>query len=203
MAADLINKSVDNYSLLDVGCRTMDLKPLLTSCREYLGGDLIPGHGVVECNLEKPLPFSDKSFDVVTALDVLEHLDDPHTALKELLRVARNLVVISLPNMYYFSFRFNFLVGKGISGKYTFPAYPVVDRHRWILSYSEAIAFIKKNTLEYEVVYKDILPERGRTKWFSVPLQRLLAKLWPNLFVYGLIIRINTSEVRNLMGRHE
>jgi SAM-dependent methyltransferase len=197
MAADLINQSVSNYSLLDVGCRTMALKPLLTTCREYLGGDLIPGPGVVECNLEKPLPFSDKSFDVIAALDVLEHLDNPHFALKELLRVACKSVVISLPNMYYFSFRLNFLLGKGISAKYTFPAYPVDDRHRWILSYSEAIAFIEKNTLNYEVVYKDILPERNRTKWFSVPLQRLLAKLWPNLFVYGLIVRINTSEVRN------
>ena len=99
--------------------------------------------------------------------------------------------------MYYFSFRLNCLLGKGISGKYTFPADPVVDRHRLILSYSEAIAFIKKNTVGYEVVYNDILPERGRTKWFSVPMQRLLAQLWPNLFVYGLIVRINTSEVRN------
>ena len=192
MAADLINESVSNYRLLDVGCRTMDLKPLLKSCRQYVGGDLIPGPGVIQCNLEKKLPFSKNSYDVITALDVLEHLDNPHAALKELLRVGRKCVVISLPNMHYFSFRFSFLVGNGISGKYRFTPYPLTDRHRWILSYSEAKSFIETNTIGYKVSYKMILPERGRTKWLSVPLQKLLAKLWPNLFVYGLIVRINT-----------
>lgn len=45
------------------------------------------------------LPFNDNCFDVVCAFDVIEHIDDPHTALNEMMRVCRNegLVVISLP----------------------------------------------------------------------------------------------------------
>lgn len=35
------------------------------------------------------IPFPDASFDLVTAFDVLEHLDDDATALRELIRVAR------------------------------------------------------------------------------------------------------------------
>ena len=77
MCADLINSKFKEYSLLDAGCRDMTLKPLLIGCKEYYGGDLIEADGVLECNLEQPLSFEDNSFDVVVALDVLEHLNDP------------------------------------------------------------------------------------------------------------------------------
>lgn len=44
------------------------------------------------------LPFPDRSFDVVTCIEVLEHLEDPLPALKELLRVARRYVVVTVPD---------------------------------------------------------------------------------------------------------
>jgi SAM-dependent methyltransferase len=45
------------------------------------------------------LPFSDGSFGVITALDVVEHLDDDVAALKELRRVMRpgGVAIISVP----------------------------------------------------------------------------------------------------------
>jgi SAM-dependent methyltransferase len=45
------------------------------------------------------LPFESSSFDIVTALDVIEHLDDDRVALRELLRVMRpgGVLVISVP----------------------------------------------------------------------------------------------------------
>jgi SAM-dependent methyltransferase len=50
-------------------------------------------------NLEgRPLPFDDKSFDCVMCLDTLEHVDDPHLLLTELLRVSSKHVIVSLPN---------------------------------------------------------------------------------------------------------
>lgn len=44
------------------------------------------------------LPFADKSFDVVTSVDVIEHVSDYHRFVDELLRVARRTVVIGTPN---------------------------------------------------------------------------------------------------------
>jgi len=44
------------------------------------------------------LPFPDGHFDIVTCVDVLEHVEDYHRFLGELLRVARKGVFISTPN---------------------------------------------------------------------------------------------------------
>ncbi len=45
------------------------------------------------------LPFHDNQFDIITALDVIEHLDDDYTALVELKRTLRpgGLLIISVP----------------------------------------------------------------------------------------------------------
>ena len=44
------------------------------------------------------LPFKDDEFDVVTALEVLEHIPDVQAAANELVRVARRFVVVTVPN---------------------------------------------------------------------------------------------------------
>ena len=44
------------------------------------------------------LPFKNKSIDLVLCCEVLEHLDKPETALKEIRRVAKKAVIISVPN---------------------------------------------------------------------------------------------------------
>jgi SAM-dependent methyltransferase len=45
------------------------------------------------------IPFADGSFDLVTAFDVLEHLDDDVRALREMARVARpgGLIAVTVP----------------------------------------------------------------------------------------------------------
>ncbi len=43
------------------------------------------------------LPFPDRSFDLVLAIEVLEHVEDPHAALRELIRVSTDRLVLSVP----------------------------------------------------------------------------------------------------------
>lgn len=190
LCAERINKRHKDYTLLDAGCRTMELKPLLKGCREYLGTDLIPAEGILRCDLDSELPFENDAFDVVTALDVLEHLDNPHGALQELYRTARKTVLISLPNIYYITFRMNFLRGRGLSNKYNFEPEPDVDRHRWVLSYDEALEFIYRNSEGHHVEHDMILPVRGRTKLVLEPVEKWLGAEWPNLFAYGILFEI-------------
>lgn len=58
------------------------------------------------------LPFADASFDLVLCLEVLEHLDDPAAAVRELARVAAADVVVSVP------FEPWFRIGSLLRGKY-------------------------------------------------------------------------------------
>ena len=58
------------------------------------------------------LPFEDASFDLVLSLEVLEHLGSPATALRELGRVARRDLVLSVPYEPYFR------LGSLLRGKY-------------------------------------------------------------------------------------
>jgi SAM-dependent methyltransferase len=61
------------------------------------------------------LPFASHSFDVVTCLEVLEHLKDPARAVRELARVGRRAVVVSVPYEPWFRVG-NVLRGKHLSG---------------------------------------------------------------------------------------
>jgi SAM-dependent methyltransferase len=179
------------FTLLDLGCRTMELKSLLRGCTSYVGTDLLSSTpDVVSCDLNQPLPFASKSFDVVTCLEVLEHLDKPHQALGEALRVARRSVYISLPNMYHFRFRIAFLSGF-LSNKYRFHPDPVLDRHKWIMSYDEAVRFVDHNSRPHKVTHAKTIVRRVRTRAISTPIERRFAERWPNLFARELVSRID------------
>jgi len=194
MCAELINARHTSFSLVDLGCRTMDLKPLLRDCSEYLGTDIVPGENVVQCDLEQGLPqFKTNSHDVVVALDVLEHLENCHKLLDEMIRVARKTVYVSLPNMYYISFRLRFLLKGNLSGKYSFPTKPVLDRHRWVLSYNEAVDFIDHSTEGLAVFHHKIIPERGRTKSVLGGLEGYLGQAYPDVFAYGSLHEIRVD----------
>jgi ubiquinone/menaquinone biosynthesis C-methylase UbiE len=43
------------------------------------------------------LPFRDGTFEIVLCTDLLEHLDDPERAMKELVRVSKRYVIVSVP----------------------------------------------------------------------------------------------------------
>jgi len=111
-------------SLLDAGCgegetleRLSDLLPqrvaaidLSEQAVRFTSGR-VPA-AVASVASVDALPFEDDSFDLVLCLEVLEHLEDPGTALEELSRVSTGDVVISTPHEPWFQ------LGSLLRGKY-------------------------------------------------------------------------------------
>jgi len=62
--------------------------------------------------LSDPLPYADASFDTVVLLDVLEHVYDPTSLLREASRVARERVIVSVPNFSSLPARLQALLGR-------------------------------------------------------------------------------------------
>jgi 2-polyprenyl-3-methyl-5-hydroxy-6-metoxy-1,4-benzoquinol methylase len=59
------------------------------------------------------LPYEDNSFDLAICTEVLEHLEEPTKALKEMLRISKKHLIISVPNEPFFMLS-NFLRGKNL-----------------------------------------------------------------------------------------
>lgn len=134
----------DTASLLDVGCRDAILKKFIPDNVEYFGMDIESGPGVTHLgSAEDGFPFTDKSVDIVVALDLLEHTNNIWFVFDELLRVAKKKVIVLLPNAYHWSFRLQYLRGKEMS-KYILPSETITDRHRWLVSYNTGSNFCHK-----------------------------------------------------------
>jgi ubiquinone/menaquinone biosynthesis C-methylase UbiE len=120
-------KKIKPQSVLDVGCgEGFTLERL----RQNEIGNKLVGIDFLEraINIGKKLhpelslssgsiydiPFKDNSFDLVICTEVLEHLEHPEKALKELQRVTKGTCIISVPHEPWFILA-NLLRGKNIS----------------------------------------------------------------------------------------
>ena len=131
--------------ILDVGADKCYLKQHLDEGASYRGIGL-GGHPDQQVDLEQgEIPFPDNSFDCVLCLDVLEHLEHIHQIFDECCRVAREHVIISLPNPLCLVYN-RLCFGDYRPGQFTkfygLPLEPPPDRHRWFFSYEEAEKFI-------------------------------------------------------------
>jgi len=97
-------------SILDVGAGNGYLLNQLTALKTWsrvAGVDVAPSEKV-QARFETytgalpKLPFKDKEFDVVTCTHVMEHVLDAAASAKELIRVARNRVLIVVPRQRYY-----------------------------------------------------------------------------------------------------
>lgn len=90
-------KYMNNMKVLEVGCSSGENSKLLTEPSNYYGVDISLNAiraGSSDKNLlvchAGALPFSDKTFEVVLFLDILEHLDNEKSALEEVRRVLKD-----------------------------------------------------------------------------------------------------------------
>src|SRR5256884_9814721 len=63
-------------------------------------------------NLDAELPFSDRSFDYITCLEGLEHIENPQQAMREFARVLKpgGHLIVSVPNILNVEERLKWLV---------------------------------------------------------------------------------------------
>ncbi len=54
-------------------------------------------HSLQIADIRKGLPYQDQQFQIVMCTELLEHLEDPEQAVKELARVARETLIVSTP----------------------------------------------------------------------------------------------------------
>jgi len=175
--------------ILDVGCDQAVI-------RNMVGADRYTGAGMtaeanVKINLEaaERLPFQNAEFGTVMCLDTLEHLNNLHAMCDEVFRVAREHVIISLPNCWV-SARRSLAKGDGAIWQYGLPATPPPDRHKWFFSTEEACVFLEAQELRtgWKVVEMVALENRRpliNRFWRRVkhPSRRKYLNLYPHTVV--------------------
>ena len=133
--------------MIDIGCGSGEAGLYFSNrFREVHGMDIssvairvAKQRGLLACQIDlntQPLFYSDRFFDLVLCLDVIEHIFDPYHLLCEIRRVLKpkGIFVLSYPNIGFLSYRLHLLTGTfpATSGD-TFP-YDGGHLHYWTLS---------------------------------------------------------------------
>lgn len=94
-----ISRAVVGESVLDAGCGLgYGLDILATTAREIRGQDVDPRLKRPRVEIKPLSAFEERSFDVVVGVDVIEHIQDDHQFVAELVRVSRSRVILTTPN---------------------------------------------------------------------------------------------------------
>ena len=119
--------SAARLDVLDVGCGTgVNAEQLRTMGHRVFGVDLSPtavggfrkaGFAGAVADASTTLPFAEASFDLVFASEVIEHLADGESFLKELRRVLKpgGRLLLSTPNSAFWVYRIYALAGRTLT----------------------------------------------------------------------------------------
>jgi 2-polyprenyl-3-methyl-5-hydroxy-6-metoxy-1,4-benzoquinol methylase len=144
-------------------------------------------------DLSDELPYAGDMFDVITCIEGLEHIENPHQAIREFARVLRanGELVISIPNILNIEERMKWLLYgytshfKPISREAlaslpdSFSGMQEVALHINPISYSELRYTLENNGFEIKQLYRDKPKAHQWLYWPLVGLIRLIARLTP------------------------
>jgi len=139
------------------------------------------------------LPYATQSFDYITSLDGLEHIDSPPQAFREYRRLLKpgGHLIISVPNIMNIEERFKWLLFgytshfKPLSEQsktkinYDCAGKDEIAVHANPIGYNELRYYLEKNGFAIQGVYRDRKKANQWLYWPIVALIRLLAKLTP------------------------
>jgi len=157
-------------------------------------------------DMNQPLPFRDGEFDVVMALDVLEHLFDPVGALRDIRRILREdgYAIVCLPLHFDLRNRLRLLVGRGIlshehlrleTGLRCWSYY-----HLRFFTLTEAERFLAAAGLREEARwYRALAPEwlGPAAGLWRRPVRKFCVTRWPGLFAHDVKFRTVKEESRD------
>ena len=153
----------------------------------------LDGIDIHKGNLDAELPFGDQSFDYVTCLEGLEHIENPQQAMREFARVLKpgGHLIVSVPNILNVEERLKWLF-YGYTSHFKPISRAATDRlrgeygerveiaaHVNPIAYSELRHILEKNCFEIVSLHRDKPKANSWLYWPVVALIRLLAKLMP------------------------
>ena len=177
-------KPLDIDNILDVGCSNNYMKIL----HKNTTGIDIQGNPDIKFNLEKgPIPLKENSFDCVVCLDVLEHLDNLHEVLDQLIKISKRFVILSFPNeiRWLHLLRYTYKTNDrdfGLNPR---------NRHKWFLSYTQSRDFFHNYAKQKNLIIYDEFISLGN---ISKILHRLLNFKFPNLMPYTYFVVAKKSK---------
>jgi len=140
----------------------------------------------IELNLDaiERLPFEDNEFDMVCAMDVLEHLESFHLIVEEMVRCMAKTCLISLPNsaaeiagIVLNKSKFQKKSHQGYFSKYYgLPLNKELDRHRYWLYIQDIIRYFENIGHMHNLKVEYVLPN------FSLKLKVLRLLIGSRLF---------------------
>lgn len=180
--AELLRCRLSSHiTLLDIGCRNRELASYVHHLGDYYGADLSQT-GAVDYvgDFTKGLPVESQRFDVVTALDVIEHTVDMTTALDEVMRVTKQFAIINLPNHAHFMYRLHFLLTGRINDKFDVQFPSKLDRHRWFTTARQTDEFMRGYAASRDFGLERVASNIGV---FGPYLEPTLGRAWPDFWV--------------------
>ena len=153
----------------------------------------LDGVDVHRGNLDAELPFGDQSFEYVTCLEGLEHIENPQQAMREFARVLKpgGHLIVSVPNILNIEERLKWLL-YGYTSHFKPISRAAVERlhaeyddrveiaaHINPIGYSELRHILEKNGFEIVKLFRD--KPKGKTwlYWPIVAMIRLVSNLTP------------------------
>ena len=151
------------------------------------------GVNITRGDLNGNLPFDNQSFDYVTCLEGLEHIENPQQAVREFARVLRpgGTVIVSIPNILNIEERLKWLL-YGYTSHFKPITRVNVERlraeydnreeiaaHVNPIGYSELRYILEKNGFQISGLHRDKPKAHAWLYWPIVLLIRLIAKLTP------------------------
>jgi len=153
----------------------------------------LDGVDIHAVNLDADLPFSDSSFDYITCLEGLEHIENPQQAMREFARLLEpgGHLIVRVPNILNVEERLKWLI-HGYTSHFKPISQPAAERlraeyddrveiaaHVNPIAYSELRYILEKHGFEIATAHRDKPKTNTWMYWPVVATIKLIAKLTP------------------------